>query len=127
MADRSRVTPTVRHPGTSALLSDKRLGIFLKLKQAINRLFFGLCCPLGSDKTINTLLISVSISKAQRRKMFSRLNPESWRISRVSKHDALPLVEQSNLVEYRQELVRPLFGYRIGARRHRRTMQISAV
>ena len=83
MAARSRGTPTVRHPGTSALLSDKRHGIFLKLKQAINRLFFGLCGPLGSDKTINTLLISVSISKARRRKMLSRLNPESWRISPI--------------------------------------------
>ena len=60
------------------------IGLYLKLKHLLTRPAFRLLPPPGAgNEAVNTLLISLAVSEERRRRLLSRLDRESWRLSTI--------------------------------------------
>ena len=76
--------PALGHPGLPDSPGSALTGLFLRLRHRLTQSpLRALSAPGGVDEPIDTLLISLPDSEERRRRLFSRLDRESWRLSTV--------------------------------------------
>ena len=76
--------PSLRHPGLPESPGATLLGLYLALKRLLTRPAFRLSSPADAGtEPVDTLLISLPDSDERRRRLLSRFDRESWRLSSI--------------------------------------------